>query len=327
MKSASRRALRRLLIPAVAALGMAGSLHAAEYPNRPIKLVVPAPPAGTIDIMARLLAAKLSQAWKQPVVVENRHGAHGMIGTAAVAKSAPDGYTVLITVAALVGSPHLYPKLPYDIFKDFSPVAMLASTSVVLAVGPAMPASTLEEFVQLARARPRQYSYASPGAGSAAHVYGETLNAEAGLKLLHVPYKGEAAMVNDLLGGNVSAAFVSASVLIPHAAAGKLRLLATTGPRRLPMFPNLPTFGEAGYAGFDSDGWVGLLVPAGTPKEIIERLATQSQQILREPEVANRLAELGYVPRGASAPEFAAVMKADYLSWGARIRRASIKLD
>lgn len=218
------------------------------------------------------------------------------------AKSAPDGYTVLITVAALVGSPHLYPKLPYDIFKDFGPVTILASTSVVLAVGPATPASTLDEFVQLARTRPRQYSYASPGAGSAAHVYGETLNAEAGLQLLHVPYKGEAAMVNDLLGGNVSAAFTSASVLIQQAAAGKLKLLASSGPRRLPMFPNLPTFREAGYAGFDSAGWVGLLVPAGTPKEIIDRLATQSQQILREPEIANRLGELGYVPRGASVP-------------------------
>ncbi|MGH7461648.1 MAG: tripartite tricarboxylate transporter substrate-binding protein, partial [Longimicrobiales bacterium] len=171
------------------------------------------------------------------------------------------------------------------------------------------------------------YSYASPGAGSAAHVYGETLNAEAGIKLLHVPYKGEAAMVNDLLGGSVSAAFTSATVLVQQAAAGKLRLLATTGTRRMALFPNVSTFSESGYSGFDSGGWVGLLVPAGTPKEVIARLAAETQRILREPDISARLTELGYAPRSASPEEFGAIMKADYMVWGQRIRNANVKLD
>jgi len=303
------------------------SAQAAPFPNRTIRLVVPYPAGGGTDIMGRMIAAKLNDAWGQPVIVENRVGASGIIGNDAVAKAAPDGYTVLIGITTLIQMPHLQAKLPYDPFRDLIPVTQIALSADLFLVPVGNPANSLKEFVEFARAQPKKLSYGSYGTGTSSHVHGEMFNAQARLDMAHVPFKGGAPLMTDLLGGQLSAGFVDLSSARAHLKSGKVKALAITGERRFRILPDVPTFTELGYKDFEPYGWFAVLLPAGTPREIVNKLAAEVGRALRMPDVAARLDDLGVQAVGNTPEEFAAAMRRDFPIWGRVIKEANIKLD
>ncbi len=300
---------------------------ARDYPNRALKFVVPYPAGGSTDIIGRMLAARLSEAWGQPVVVENRTGASGIIGNDFVAKSPADGYTVLIGITALIQSAYLHAKLPYDPFKDLLPVAEIARSSDLFVVAASVSANNLKEFVALAKAKPKTYSYGSYGNATSSHIHGEMFNLQAGLDLAHVPYKGAAPMINDLYGGQINTAFVDVGSARSHVASGKFKVLALTGTQRFKFLPDVPTFGESGYLGFEPNGWFGVFLPAATPAEVVKKLSSEVARIVRLPEVSSRLNDMGLVAVGSGPDEFAAMIKADAPQWGKVIKEARIKID
>ncbi|WP_307617460.1 Bug family tripartite tricarboxylate transporter substrate binding protein [Variovorax boronicumulans] len=298
-----------------------------SYPSKPIRLVVPYPPGGTTDVLARLIGRNLYESWSQATIVDNRPGASGIIGNNSVAKAAPDGYTVLIGITALIQAPALNVALPYDTFNDLVPVAQIASSADLFVVNPSMPANTLSEFVAHARAHPKIYSFGSYGNGTSSHVHGEMLNMQAGLDLIHVPYKGAAAQVNDMLSGQLSTAFVDIGAAQPHLHSGKFRILAATGARRSTLLPDVPTFTELGYKSYEPYGWFGVFVPRGTPKDIVDKLSAEIVRIVNLPEVSTRIHRLGLRVDGVEAIEFARVLKTDALLWSRAIKEAQIKAD
>ncbi len=298
----------------------------AGYPSRPIKLIVPNTPGGPNDILSRIVGQKLSELWGQPVVVENRGGAGGTIGVDQVAKAPPDGYTIVMGGSStLAVAPGLYAKLPYDPLRDLAPVANVAFVPFVLAVNASVPARTVRELMELARSKKGALSYGSSGIGSMSNLAMELLKAMTGTDILQVPYKGAAPIVSAIVTGEIDMAFADLAVVAPHAKAGKLHVLAASGSRRPAAAPQLPTVAEAGNEGYAVDIWFGIVAPAGTPRDIIDKLNSAIDNALKVPEVRRRIDELGYEAIGGTPEQFGATIRADIGKFGRIIKNANIK--
>jgi len=319
--------IRKMMVGLCVALAPALAIaQVQDYPNRAVRLIVGFATGGGSDIAARLVAQKLSDAWGKPVLVESKPGAQGGVASEYVAKQPADGYTLLITIAGSHASAqYLIPNLPYDPFRDFAAVTLLASTPFALAVNGSAPYRTIKEFVDYARAN--TVNYGSAGHGSITHLTGELLRLNTGTKLVHINYKGTGPAVQDLLGGHIQMVVADVGSLKALAAAGKLRLLAITGSNRNAAFPELPTFAENGYAGFEAGGWFGVYAPAGTPKPVLARIAGDMTRIIRSDEVSKRIIELGWDPGGGTPEQFFAFWKASADQLGDVIRRANIKVE
>ena len=314
------------LIAALAMLAAPGAAVAQSgYPDRAVHMVIGYPPAGPVDIIARIVADRLSQIWGQPVVVENVSGAGGNIGGDRVAKSAPDGYTILMATNAQVAiNPSLYAKMTYDPAKDLLPISQAVYSPNILVVPNDVPAKSVAELVAYARANPGKLSFASAGVGTTQHLAGELFKAMAHIDIQHVPYRGAGPMITDLLGGRITMAFIAIAPTIPLVREGKLRALAVTSAKRFGAAPELPTMIEAGYPGFESILSVGLMAPAGTPPAIIEKIHQASVKALSTPEVRKRLSDIGMEVIGNSPAEFAAALKAEAPQWAKVIKDAGI---
>jgi tripartite-type tricarboxylate transporter receptor subunit TctC len=319
---------------AAAAAGLTlAALHgpavAAEaFPTHAVKIMVPYPPGGGTDVLARIVATKLGEALKQPVVIENRGGAGGTIGTAAVAQAAPDGYTILIAnTLPHTSAAGLYSSLPFDPVKSFDAVGMIASVPYMLAVNPKVPAQSVKDFIALARSTPGKINYASAGNGSATHLAAELFKTATKVDITHIAYKGGGPALNDLLAGQVQATFENVAALVPHVKSGTLRGMVITGPQRAPLFPDLPTMSESGYPGFDVSGKFGLIVPAGTPKETIATLNQALNQALAHPDLVKQLAAQGAQVSASTPKEFDDLIKAESAKWLKVLKDAKIKND
>jgi len=278
-------------------------------------------------VLARAVGQKLGDSLGQPVVIDNRPGANTNIGNEAVAKAPPDGYTLLLTASTLTINPSLYNNLGYDPIKSFAPITLVGSTPLVLVVHPSLPVKSVPELIALAKARPAQILYGSAGSGSTLHLAGEMFNTLAHVKLVHVPYKGVTNAFSDLLGGQISLMFPGAPIALPQARAGKLRALATTGEKRAPAAPELPTVAEMGFPGYEVSVWYGMLAPAGTPQATIGRLHTEIVKVVQLPEIAGRWAALGAVPLTNTPEQFAAFLKNDLSKWAKVVRDSGAKVD
>ena len=312
---------------ALTAPAAASAQGAAAYPTKAVRIVVPYPAGGGTDTIARIVAGKLNEAWGQPMVVENRAGAAGVIGNDAVAKAAPDGHTLLVGITTLVQAPHLGQKLPYDVFKDFTPISALALSADLFVVPASSPVNSLKEFVEQARARQGKVTCGSYGQGTSSHVHCEMLSSQAKLGLVHVPFKGGAPLLTDLIGGQLDSGFVDVSSARAHVKSGKLKILAITGERRFKALPNVQTFTEFGYRDFEPYGWFGALAPAGVPADIVAKLGTEIARIIHLPEVQSRLEDMGLQAVGSTPAEFAATIRRDHPVWGKVIRDANIRVD
>ena len=309
-------------------LGMANNAVAQTYPSKPIRIIVPFPAGGNADILARILGQKMGESFGQQIIVENRAGAAGIIGAQAAAKSAPDGYTLFMgTTGTQTTNPAVYAKLPYDPLKDFAPVSNFAGSPYVLVVHPSLPARNLKELVALAKKRPGALHYASFGPGSSAHLTGVLLQTRAKIDIVHVAYKGGPPALADLVGGHVEMMFNLLPGVLPHVKAGKLRALAVAAEKRTHAIPEMPTFAESGIADFHSDSWYGILVPAGTPKDVIAKLNAEILRVLALPDVKQRLAAEGAEPMGNTPELFAEQIKKDLARWTKVARDAKVKVD
>jgi tripartite-type tricarboxylate transporter receptor subunit TctC len=307
---------------------LTGVAHAQEpYPSRPLKFSLPFPPGGGTDLLGRLLAERLSASLGQPVVTENRGGAGGNVGAEAAARSAPDGYTIVLVAPSLAISPTLYSKLNYDPVKDFAPVGLVASVPNVMVTHPSVPANNLQEFIALAKSKPGGMNFGSGGSGTSNHLAGELLNLTAGIKLVHVPYKGVNLAMQGVLAGEVHLVFIGIPVPAPHIKAGRLRALAVLARERSPILPDVPTAAEAGLGNFDVTTWYGILAPAGTPRPIITRLNAEFVKIMRTPEVKERLATMATDPLTSTPEEFGAYIQAEIAKWGDVVRKAGLRAD
>jgi tripartite-type tricarboxylate transporter receptor subunit TctC len=299
-----------------------------KYPAKPIRLVVPFAPGGSTDIFARLVGERLAPALGQPVVIENRAGAGGNIGAEAVARAAPDGYTVLMaTTGVMAINQALYRNLGYDAARDLVPVVFIASITNVLIVPPELPAKSVAELVALAKSQPGRLSFASSGAGSSTHMSAELFKVMTGTDVLHVPYKGSGQALPDLMSGRVSMMFENMPGAISHIRSGKLRVLAVTGLKRSPALPDVPTVAEAGVAGYESLSWSGLAVPAGTPRDVLQRLNRETVAVLAQPELRAKLADQGGEAVGGSPEQFEAHVRAEREKWGRLVRERNIVLN
>ena len=298
---------------------------AQNFPAKPVRVITPFTAGSAIDTLARVLGQKMSDAWGQQVVIDNRIGANGIIGTEAAAKSPADGYTIhLGNISTLAVNPHLYLKLPYDAVKDFLPLTLAATIPVVLVVHPSLPVKSVKELIALAKARPGQLNYASGGTGSAQHLPMEMLRVDAGINITHVPYKGLGPAFNDVLGGQVPMMFAGVSNVVPHIKTGRLRVLAIGSPKRSATLPEVPTVAESGVPGFDFDSWTGYLAPAGTPKEIIVKLHADITRTLGLPEVRDKLTALGFDLAGGTPEAFVTLIRNDIARFGKLIKAAGI---
>ncbi len=304
-----------------------GVAHAA-YPDRPVHVIVPFAPGGATDVVARTLGARLSQMWLQPVVVENKPGAGGNIGADAVAKAPADGYTILLaSPAEIVINPHLFARMPYDPAKDLAPVTKIAAAPLVLVVNPSVPARTVAELIDYIKSQKTGVSYASSGTGGPQHLAAEQFRLMTGTNLVHIPYKGGAPAVSDLLSGQVPMFFAGLPPALPHIKAGKLRALAVTTATRWPALADVPTVSEAGLPGFDIENWQGIFVPAGTPPEIIARLARDIGTVAREKDFSDRLTAQGAAPATMSPAEFGAFVRAERVKYGRLVKESGAKLE
>ncbi len=299
------------------------------WPSKPVRIVVAYPPGGGIDVMARQIADKLTGAWGQPVVVENRPGANTIVATDLVAKSAADGYTVLLTTDATFSiNPHLYAKLPFDTQRDFVPVTMLVLLQQLLVAHPSLPAGTLGELIALAKAKPGSINYASYGSGSQPHLSGEMLKYKAGIDLVHVPYKGISLAVPAVMAGEVQLTFAGIATSTAPLKSGRIKAIAIGGAKRSPLFPAVPTFAELGYPEVETHAWFGLFLPAGSPKEAATRLYTDVKRVVEEPEFRQKnLVDRGYEPIGSSPDEFAAYIVKDRESRGRAVKISGAKAE
>ena len=315
------------LAASVVALGLPAASSAQDaYPTKPVRIIVPFAAGGVADLLPRVVGERLAQKWGQPVVIENKVGAAGNIGMAEGARAEPDGYTLLLAPTGnLTVNPKLFPKLPFDTHRDLTPVTLLAQSPNVLVVHPSVPAKTFRELVAHARANPGKLNFASPGEGSGAHLAGELLNIEAGIKAVHVPYKGIAPAVNDLLGGQVQMMFAGISTVLQHVKSGKLVAVAIASPKRNPQLPDVPTVAESGIPGFDVTSWYGIVVRSGTPPAIVQKLQRDMAEALQSGDVPARLAGLGLEPVGNTPAEFDALIKAETKKWGDIVEKAGIK--
>ena len=303
----------------------AATLQAQNFPVKPVRVITPFTAGSAIDTLARVLGQKMGDGWGQQVVIDNRIGANGIIGTEAAAKAPPDGYTIhLGDIFTLAVNPHLYLKLPYDALRDFVPITLAATIPVVLVVNPGLPVNTVKQLIALAKARPGQLYYAS---GGVQHLAMEMLRVESGINIVHVPYKGLGPAFSDVLGGQVPMMFTGVSNVVPHMKTGRLRVLAIGSPKRSPTLSQVPTVAEAGVAGFDFDSWTGYLAPAGTPKEIIVKLHADITRTLGLPEVKDKLTTLGFDLAGGTPDAFATLIKNDIARFGKLIKAAGIQAE
>lgn len=313
------------LLPTVLAAG-APETHSQPFPSRPIRIVVPFPPGGTTDILARALALKLVERFAQPVVIDNRPGAGGSIGADAAARAAPDGHTLLMGhLGTLAVNPAIYRNLPYDPQKSFAPVCLMAIVPSVLVVNPSVPVSSAAELIAYAKANPGKLTYGSAGSGSTSHLTTEYFKLATGTDILHVPYKGIGPMLTDLLSGQISMGLNGAPAVMPMVNSGKLRALAVSSRTRLPSLPQIPTLDESGVPGFEANGWYGIVAPAATPREIVMRLNAEIRRILQTPELRARLDNEGAIPAADSPEEFAAFIASEIARWAEVLKRAGIK--
>ena len=312
----------------VAALGSVANVAAQQYPNKPIRMVVPFPPGGGNDAIGRLVAQKMSEGLGQPMVVDNRPGAGTTLGTALAAKSPADGYTILLSsVTSHALAPHLYEKTGYNPLKDFSGISMLATTPYILTVGATQPYRSVQDIITAAKAKPGGLTFASGGVGSNTHLSGAIFEELTGTNILHVPYKGSAPAITDLLGNVVTMMFDTATAATQHVLSGKLRALAVTGNRRLPDLPNVPTFAEAGVQNFNASSWYSIHVPAGTPAPIVARLNAEVKRVVNLPEVRAKLLAIGAEPVTSTPEQLDAFVKAEFSQWGQLIKKLGVKAE
>jgi tripartite-type tricarboxylate transporter receptor subunit TctC len=314
------RALSALLLATTTALAAAQG-----FPSKPVRIVVPFPPGGSTDLLARRIAEKWQASMGQPVVVENRAGAGGTTGSDFVARAAPDGYTLVMGVTGSHGaSVSLNPRLPYHPLRSFEPVSRVVSAPLVIVVGSAVPARTLAEYVAAAQARPGEITHSSPGVGTSMHLTGEMFNAAAGTKLVHIPYRGSAGAVNDLMGGQVQSMFSDFLVALPHVHSGRIRALAVTSAQRHALMPGVPTVAESGYPGFEALSWQGLFAPAGTPKDIVERLSAETRKALASPDIRDFFTKQGFEVAGSTPAEFRAFVEGEIPKWARVVKDAGL---
>ncbi len=316
------------LVFALTLIALVAGAAAQDYPSKPIRLIVPFPPGGGNDTMARTVGHQLTAALGQQVVIDNRAGAGGIIGAETAAKAAPDGYTLFLGGVGSHGiNPNLRAKLPYDPVRDFAPVSLIASAPLILVVHPSVPVKSVKELIQLAKAKPGQLNFASNGAGGSSHLAAEMFKMMTATDMVHVPYKGLSPALTDLLSGQVQLMFSSTVAILPQVRAGRLRSLALTSARRVPALPDVPTVAESGVAGYETASWYGVLAPAGTPQPIVDRLNREIVRIVQLPEVRERLAAEGAEPVGNSPGEFVAYIKRELARWATVIRQARIQPD
>ena len=319
------RILRWLLLALIVAM-LPGVVAAETYPSRPIKLVVPFPPGGPNDIIARVVAQRMSELLGQPIVIDNRGGAGGVVGTDAVAKAAPDGYTIgICSAGAIAISASLVEKVPYDSVKDLTPITLVATVPELLVVPESLPVKTFQELVALAKAQPGKLNFASSGPGSMPHLAGELLKINAKIDIVHVPYRGAAPAVNDVLGGQVQMVFLDTPVLLPHIKSGKFRALAVAAKERAPSVPDVPTMSELGLASVDAENWYGMVGPANLPKDIVDKLNKAAADAMKSPEVIDKLTPQGAKLIGDSPEHFGAFIKSEILKWGAVVKASGAK--
>ena len=320
--------LRLVYWTATIVLACAGATAFAQaFPSKPVRIIVAFPPGGGTDIVARTMSPKLSEALGQQVVVDNRAGASGMVGTELAAKSAPDGHTMFMgTLGNLCVNPLLFPKAPFDVARDFVPLTQAVSVTFILYVHPSFPVKTVKDLIALTKSRPGQINYASSGSGGAPHLAAELFNSLAGVKMVHVAYKGSGPSFIDVLGGQVPLTFDSLTQGLPYVKSGRLRAVATLGPRRTQVLPEVPTVGET-LPGYEVVNWFGIVVPAATPRDIVNRLHSEVVKVLRIPDIRERLSAQGSDPVGSSTEEFGAFMKVETAKWARVIKEANIRAD
>jgi tripartite-type tricarboxylate transporter receptor subunit TctC len=317
--------LRAVAFALAAALPASGG--AQGWPDKPVKLVISFAPGGVHDTLARLMQPRLQESLGQPVLIENRPGAGGNIAAEAVAKSAPDGYTFLIASEAIATNDALYRSLAYDPYKDLAPVAMLANFPLALITNPSVPANTVAELVALSHAKPGSLSYGSAGIGASGHLAGELFKSMAGIDMVHVPYKGGAPAMHDLVAGRIQVMFLSVSLSAPQARQGRVKILAVASRKRAAQLPDVPTIAEAGYPEFEALLFSSMLAPAGTPPSIVHRMSEEVGRILRAPDLQKRLADMGAEPEPGTPEEFAAMLRREGERWGRLIREKNIRAD
>ena len=323
-----RRALLAALAVAAASIPAAALAQASSYPNKPIRIIVPFAVGGIADTFARVIGVQLTEAWGQPVVVENRTGAGGNIGAELVAKAAPDGYTLVMgNIGSHAVNVSLFKSIPFDPIKDFVPIAHVLDADGLLVVNPSVKANSVREIIEMARAQPGKLSYASGGLGTTSHLAGELFKSTAKVDIVHIPYKGNSPAIADLLSGQTNLSFATMPTVLPHVKAGKLRALASIGPERTAALPDVPTVSESGLPGFTVSNWIGLFAPAGTPSEIIAKLNAEVQKIMRSPDVGKRLESEGarFIPM--TQAQFAAFQKEELAKWAKIIKDANIKAE
>ena len=320
--------MKRLFLLLIVACACNVAAHAQTYPTKTIRMIAGFPPGGGTDTMARMMAQKLSEYLGQSVIVDNRPGAGGAIGAALVAKAPPDGYTLMLgSSSPLTVSPSLVSNLPYNPMTDFSPISVLSTTPNMLAVHPSLPVKTVKDLIQFARGRPGQLTFSSSGNGGSGHLAGEMFNSMAGVKMLHVPYKGTAPAAIAVISGEVTLTFGSLVTMLPHYRSGRLRGIAVTGAKRSPSAPELPTVAEAGLAGYEAGPWHAILAPPRTPREIVARLHTEIVKALRDPVVVEKLTAEGAEVVGNTPEQFTEYMKTDLQRWAKIIKAANIRVD
>lgn len=311
-----------------AALAVCGLVHGQGFPSKPVRLISPYPPGGGNDTLARTLTPKLTEFLKQQVIVENKAGGNTIIGTEAVARSAPDGYTMVLVPNSLAINPFLYPKIPYDAVKDFTPITLVGQSPLIVALHPSMPTKTMRALIGLARAKPSEVLYGSSGIGSVGHMSVSLLEMMAGVRFLHVPYKGTAIMMQDVLSGQLTFTFTSALGVVPHVRSGRLRAIAVTSDKRSPALPDLPTVAESGgVPGYSFILWYGLLGPAGLPPDILGRLNTEIGKVLNDPEIRTRLANQGVDATPSTSREFADLIASDLKKYAKVVPASGAKAE
>jgi tripartite-type tricarboxylate transporter receptor subunit TctC len=317
-------ALRALLLVLIA---LAGASQAQTFPVKPLRIISPFPPGGGNDTLARTIAPKLTESLRQNVLVDNRPGANTIVGSEILARSAPDGYTLILLPNVLAINPSLYPKLPYHPIKDFAPISLVGSSPMVLAMHPSVPAKDVRGLVALARTRAGQLAYGTSGNGSVGHMAGALFELLAGVKLQHIPYKGTAIMVTDVISGQISFTFGSALGVLPHVRSGRMRAIAVTGEKRSPAVPDLPTVAEAGVPGYSIVLWYGLMAPGATPGELVGRLNAEINKALADADIRNRLAAQGVDAVGGTPAAFAALIASDLKKYADLVKRAGMKAE
>lgn len=320
-------ALTALCAIALAVAALAPSAWGQTYPAKAIRIVVPFPAGGTSDILSRAIGQKLTEEWKQPVVVDNRPGAGANIGAEIVVKSSPDGYTLLLASTIHTINPSLYRKLAYDPIRDFTPITLIAATSQVLAVHPSLPVRTMKELIAYAKKRPGQINYSSAGNGSQPHLTAELFKSRTGIDIVHVPYKGAPPAMNDLLAGHVALSFATSPSAVPHVKSGKLRALAVSTAKRISALPDVPTIDESGVPGFEASGANGLVGPAGMPAAVVEKLNAAIVRIVKEPAMQKFLSEQGAEPLTTTPAEYGAYIRSEVAKWAKAVKDSGARVD